>query len=175
MTFFAHEKLKEPSSKVAHNLIFFPVLTWLPKGPFFGRNRNLEGSPCLLSIYSLTMVHSKVPTDRTSDQSRNRSLDGKKSVNQKEMLGNVGSTLELAFYAKKNQIGIQISSHGQTKYVNSCEKLFINIKCSTKWEILFIPTEFIYSILVSIHLYSTGFQFVLSFYFYRFHVHQLFG
>ena len=56
---------------------------------------------CLLSIYSLTIVHSKAPTDRTSDQSRIRSLDGKKSVNQKEMLGNVGSTLELAFYAKR--------------------------------------------------------------------------
>ena len=49
------------------------------------------------------MVHSKVPTDRTSDQSRNRSLDGKKSVNQKEMLGNVGSTLELALNAKKTR------------------------------------------------------------------------
>ena len=65
------------------------------------RNINLKCSPCLLSIYSLTIVHSKVATDRTSDQSRIRSLDGKKSVNQKEMLGNVGSTLELAFYAKK--------------------------------------------------------------------------
>ena len=79
------------------------------------RNINLKCSPCLLSIYSLTIVHSKVATDRTSDQSRIRSLDGKKSVNQKEMLGNVGSTLELAFYAKKNQICRQISSHGKTK------------------------------------------------------------
>ena len=34
--------------------VIFLVLVWLPKRPNFGRNRNLKGSPCLLSIYSLT-------------------------------------------------------------------------------------------------------------------------
>ena len=28
---------------------------WLPKRPILGRNRNLKGSPCLLSIYSLSV------------------------------------------------------------------------------------------------------------------------
>ena len=36
-----------------HNWTFFQVLAWLPKRPILGRNRNLKGSPCLLSIYSL--------------------------------------------------------------------------------------------------------------------------
>ena len=36
-----------------HNQFFFSVLAWLPKRPILGRNRNLKGSPCLLSIYSL--------------------------------------------------------------------------------------------------------------------------
>ena len=35
---------------------FFLVLAWLPKRPIFGRNRNLKGSPCLLSIYSLAKI-----------------------------------------------------------------------------------------------------------------------
>ena len=38
---------------IIQNWTFFHVLAWLPKRPILGRNRNLKGSPCLLSIYSL--------------------------------------------------------------------------------------------------------------------------
>ena len=38
---------------IIQNWTFFHVLACLPKRPIFGRNRNLKGSPCLLSIYSL--------------------------------------------------------------------------------------------------------------------------
>jgi hypothetical protein len=36
-----------------HNQQYFSLLAWLPKRPIFGRNRNLIGSPCLLSTISL--------------------------------------------------------------------------------------------------------------------------
>ena len=38
---------------IIQNWTFFHVLAWLPKRPILVRNRNLKGSPCLLSIYSL--------------------------------------------------------------------------------------------------------------------------
>ena len=36
---------------------FFSLPAWLPKRPILGRNRNLLGSPCLLSTYSLGSKH----------------------------------------------------------------------------------------------------------------------
>ena len=38
---------------IIQNWTFFSSTAWLPKRPILGRNRNLKGSPCLLSIYSL--------------------------------------------------------------------------------------------------------------------------
>ena len=56
---FAHENMKKQPSKDAHNSqrIFFSVLAWLRKRPILGRNRNLIGSPCLLSTISLIETH----------------------------------------------------------------------------------------------------------------------
>jgi hypothetical protein len=42
---------------IIQNWIFFSSTAWLPKRPILGRNRNLKGSPCLLSIYSLCLPH----------------------------------------------------------------------------------------------------------------------
>ena len=42
---------------IIQNWTFFQVLAWLPKRPIFSRNRNLKGSPCLLSIYSLARAN----------------------------------------------------------------------------------------------------------------------
>ena len=43
----------------------FLVLAWMPKTPILGRNRNLIGSPCLLSTYVLLasidlLMHNKI-------------------------------------------------------------------------------------------------------------------
>ena len=53
--------MKKQPSKIPHNAqpIFFSVLAWLPKRPILGRNRNLIGSPCLLSTISLTLQQNK--------------------------------------------------------------------------------------------------------------------
>ena len=40
---------------IIENWTFFSSTAWLPKRPILGRNRNLKGSPCLLSIYSLRL------------------------------------------------------------------------------------------------------------------------
>ena len=50
--FFAHKKLKNPSTKIAHNskLIFFSSTGPAAWKVISGRYRNLKGSPCLLSI-----------------------------------------------------------------------------------------------------------------------------
>ena len=42
---------------IIQNWTFFSSTAWLPKRPILGRNRNLKGSPCLLSIYSLLLSH----------------------------------------------------------------------------------------------------------------------
>jgi hypothetical protein len=42
---------------IIQNWTFFSSTAWLPKRPILGRNRNLKGSPCLLSIYSLIEMH----------------------------------------------------------------------------------------------------------------------
>ena len=42
-----------------HNQQFFSLPAWLPKRPIFCRNRNLIGSPCLLSTISLHREHRK--------------------------------------------------------------------------------------------------------------------
>ena len=41
---------------IIQNWTFFSGTAWLPKRPILGRNRNLKGSPCLLSIYSLGLL-----------------------------------------------------------------------------------------------------------------------
>ena len=41
---------------IIQNWTFFSSTAWLPKRPILGRNRNLKGSPCLLSIYSLLAI-----------------------------------------------------------------------------------------------------------------------
>ena len=41
---------------IIQNWTFFHVLAWLPKRPILGRNRNLKGSSCLLSIFSLALT-----------------------------------------------------------------------------------------------------------------------
>jgi hypothetical protein len=41
---------------IIQNWTFFSSTAWLPKRPILGRNRNLKGSPCLLSIYALDEI-----------------------------------------------------------------------------------------------------------------------
>ena len=52
---------------IIQNWTFFLVLAWLPKRPILGRNRNLNGSSCLLSIYSLIRAKTdlRIIWDRT--------------------------------------------------------------------------------------------------------------
>jgi hypothetical protein len=52
---FAHEDMKKQPSKllIIYNQHFFSLSAWLSKRPILGRNRNLIGSPCLLSTISM--------------------------------------------------------------------------------------------------------------------------
>ena len=62
---------------IIHNQFFFPVLAWLPKRPILGRNRNLIGSPCLLSTISLYLRDKTAKFGLTKELLRIGSLYGR--------------------------------------------------------------------------------------------------